>query len=214
MLSDSSEETDVFGAGEFLPSTENGEVEIEVKTIKKDIVHTTKVRKNRSAAPKKEKNNEDDETFVHDTGDLTDDGDDGKATGGNSKTPPNPNPYDEPNDQGGHGATDGDKPILKKVKLGGIKYKNIVVDEKQGRYDFRFVAPHDEEVFEMELKMCGDASDTYALEIVTAGVNGEQCEIIDGKVRMSLKKGERYVVKYTTNRKSMFSSEVLMNAYR
>ena len=119
-----------------------------------------------------------------------------------------------PNDQGGHGTADGDKPIMKKVKLGGIKYKNIVVDEKQGRYDFRFTAPHDEDIFEMELKMCGDSSDTYALEIINAEVNSEQCDIIDGKVRMSLKKGERYVVKYTTNRKSMFSSEVLMNAYR
>ena len=39
-------------------------------------------------------------------------------------------------------------------------------------------------------------------------------EIKDGKVRMSLVKDVTYVVKYTTNRKSMFSSEVMMNAYR
>ena len=214
MLADSSEETDVFGAGEFLPSAETGDVEVEVKTIKKDIVHTTKVRKNKYAALKKEKANEDDESFVHDTGDLTDDGDDAKKQGGGSNKPPKPNPHDDPNEQGGHGATDGDKPILKKVKLGGIKYKNIVVDEKAGRYDFRFTAPHDEADFELELKMCGDASDTYSLEITSAKVDGTPCEIKDGKVRMSLVKDVTYVVKYTTNRKSMFSSEVMMNAYR
>ena len=38
--------------------------------------------------------------------------------------------------------------------------------------------------------------------------------IEDGKVRMKLSKDVTYVVKYTTNRKSMFSSEVIMNAYR
>jgi len=177
-------------------------------------VHTTKVRRNKLAVPKKEKNNEDEEAFVHDIGDLIDDGDDGKAIGGNTNTPPNPNPFEEPNDQGDYGTTCGNKTILKKIKLGGIKYKNIVVDEKKGRYDIRFTAPHDEDVFEIELKMYGDASDTYALEFITAEVNEEPCEIIEGKVRMSLKKGEHYVVKYTTDRKSMFSSEVLMNAYR
>jgi len=213
MLADSSEETDVFGAGEYLPSAEDGDVEVEVKTIKKDIVHTTKVRKNKAANPKKEKANEDDETFEHQTGDLTDDGDDGKKqnTGGGGG---GDNPYDDPNDQGGHGTTSGDEQILKKIKLGGIKYKNIVVDEKAGRYDFRFTAPHDEADFELELKMCGDASDTYALEIISAEVDGKPCKIEDGKVRMSLTKGVSYVVKYTTNRTSMFSSEVMMNAYR
>lgn len=212
MLADSSEETDVFGAGEFLPSTENGDVEMEVKTIKNDIVQTTKVRKNKAANPKKEKANEDDEIFDHQTGDLTDDGDDGKKqnTGGGGGD----NPYDDPNDRGEHGTTEGDKQILKKVKLGGIKYKNIVVDEKTGRYDFRFTAPHDEADFELELKMCGDASDTYSLDITNAEVDGSPCKIEDGKVRMSLTEGVTYVIKYTTNRTSMFSSEVIMNAYR
>lgn len=213
LLSGSSEETDVYGAGEFLPSTEAGEMEVEVKTIKKDIIHTTKVRKNKAATPKKEKANEDDETFKHQTGDLTDDGDDGKKqnSGGGGG---GDNPYDDPNDQGGHGTSEGDKPILKKVKLGGIKYRNIVVNEKAGRYDFRFTAPHDEADFELELKMCGDASDTYALEITSAEVDGCPCKVEDGKIRMSLVKGVSYVVKYTTNRTSMFSSEVIMNAYR
>lgn len=35
MLADSSEKTDVLGAGEFLPSTEDGDMEVEVKTIKR-----------------------------------------------------------------------------------------------------------------------------------------------------------------------------------
>lgn len=145
-------------------------------------------------------------------GSLTDDGDDGKKqnTGGGGED----NPYDDPNDQGGRGTATGNEPILKKVKLGGIKYKNIVVDEKAGRYDFRFTAPHDEADFELELKMCGDGSDTYTLDIISAEVDGKPCRIEDGKVRMKLSKDVTYVVKYTTNRKSMFSSEVIMNAYR
>jgi hypothetical protein len=119
--------------------------------------------------PKKEKANEDDDAFKHQNGSLTDDGDDGKKqnTGGGGED----NPYDDPNDQGGRGTAIGNEPILKKVKLGGIKYKNIVVDEKAGRYDFRFTAPHDEADFELELKMCGDGSDTYTLDIISAEVD-------------------------------------------
>ncbi len=214
MFSESSEKTDVYGAGEFLPSTDEGDSDVEVKNIKKDIVHTTKVRKNKAASPKKEKLNENDETFIQMEGDLVDDGDDGKNLNNINVTPPNPNPYDEPNDEGENGVKDGDKPILKKIKLGGIKYKNIVVDEKQGIYDFRFTAPHDEEIFEIEVKMCGDASDTYSVPVLDAEANGEKCEIVDGKVRLSIKKGEHYVIRYIASSKNLFSSEVLMNAYR
>ena len=213
MLADSSEKTDVYGAGEFLPSAESGEMEVEVKTIKKDVVRTTKIRKNKAAAPKKEKSNEDDEVSVHEQGDITDEGDDGKKQntegGGGGE-----NPYDDPNEQSEHGAGEGSEPILKKIKLGGIKYRNIVVDEKEGIYDFKFTAPHDEAILELEVKMCGDASDTYALDIISAAVNGQPCKIIDGKVRMEILKGMSYVVRYTANRKTMFSSEVIMNAYR
>ena len=55
MLADSSEKTDVLGAGEFLPSTEDGDMEVEVKTIKKDIVRTTKARKIKPQILKKKK---------------------------------------------------------------------------------------------------------------------------------------------------------------
>lgn len=62
--------------------------------------------------------------------------------------------------------------------------------------------------------MCGDGNDTYSLEITSAEICGVPCKIENGKVRMTLKKDVLYVVKYTTNRTSMFSSEVIMNAYR
>lgn len=214
MMTDNSTETDVYGAGEFLPSTETGKDEGETDKVSTDIIQPTKIRRNNAASPKKEKSNEDDEAFSHDKGELTDKGDDGKAQGDGSDTPPAPNPYDETNDQGGHGVSEGDKPILKKVKIGGIKCRNIVVDEKQGRYDIRFTAPHDEETFELEIKMCGDANDTYGVDVVSAEINGEPCEIVDGKIRMILKKDENYVVRYKVDSNSMFSSEVLMNAYR
>lgn len=212
MLADSSDETDVIGAGEFLPSTENGDVELEVNSVKNDIIIPNKVRKNTVANTKKEKINEDDETFDHITGDLTYNSDDGKNQ--NNKGSGTNNPYDDFNDQGRNGITVGSKQILKKVELGGIKYKNIVVDEKVGRYDLKFTAPHDESDFEVELKMCGDGNDTYSLEITSAEICGVPCKIENGKVRMTLKKDVLYVVKYTTNRTSMFSSEVIMNAYR
>ncbi len=212
MLAGNSDKTDVYGAGEFLPSAESGDMEVDVKTIRTDIAHTSKIRKNKVAAPKKEKMSEDNDAFVHTQGSLADEGDDGKKqnAGGTGQH----NDYDDPNEQSEYGAGAGSEPILKKIKLEGIKYRNIVVDEQNGKYDFRFVAPHNEEVFELELKMCGDASDTYFISIINAEVNGTPCEVSDGKVRMNLQKGELYIIRYTTNRKTMFSSEVIMNAYR
>ncbi len=214
LLSDTSDETDVYGAGEFLPSTEEGEENGDRSNISVDIIQPSRIRRNKPASAKKEKINEKNEAFKHKKGDLSDEGADGKPQGTGGHTPPEPNPYEPPNDEGEHGAVDGDKPILKKVKLDGISCRNIVVDEEHGRYDIKFVAPHDEEIFEMELKMCGDGNDTYELDIIDAEVNGKRCEIVDGKVRMSLEKGQSYLVKYQVNQNKMFSSEVLMNAYR
>lgn len=208
-----SEETDVYGAGEFLPSFECGELEVDVKTIKKDIVQATKVRRNKFAKPKKEKLNEYGESFEHHNGDLDDLGDDAK-TQNTGDLLGLKNPYDELNEQGTHGFNRGDKSVLRKVRINGISYRNIVVDEVSGRYDFIFKAPRDESDFEIELKMCGDSNDTYVLEITSAYVEGTPCKIIDGKIRMALTKGVIYTVKYTTNTTNMFSSEVIMNAYR
>lgn len=55
MLADSSDETDVIGAGEFLPSTENGDVELEVNSVKNDIIIPNKVRKNTVANTKRKR---------------------------------------------------------------------------------------------------------------------------------------------------------------
>ncbi len=212
MFVDTSEETDVYGAGEFLPSQELGEAEVQASAVKKDIFHTTKVRKNTMASPKKEKTSEGNDTFEHSVGQLTDDGDDAKKEGGAGGG--GDNPYDDPVQQGGNGLNPGKDPVLKKVSISGIKYKNIVVNEDEGKYDLKFVAPHDEKIFELELKMCGDANDTYALNFESASIDGNPCSIENGKIKMSLEKGKSYKISYTTDQKESFSSEVVMNAYR
>ena len=203
MQMDSSDETDVYGAGEFLPSVDKfGNVIVE-NGIKKDIVQIRRVKKNK---PKEKKN----EKRKRKGGiDMTKIG-----GGGMPPTPPGPTPPGPTPPGPTPPITGVENTNMKKIKLDGIKYRNIVVDEKQGHYDFRFTAPKDEAIFEIELKMYGDANDKYPLKIINAKEDGKALEIVDGKVRMSLKKGVNYVVEYTTNRKSMFSSEVLMYAYR
>lgn len=206
-------ETDVYGAGDYLPSLDDGNFEGEEKSVdEKQTVSPPK--RNTAAEPKKVKVDEANEAFEHDEGDLDGDGTDGKKEG-DSDGIPNPNPYDDPNDSGEGNVVDGDKPILKKVPLSGIKYTNIIVDKKIGKYDIVFVSPYDEDDCDLEIKMCGEANDTYKVEITNAYINGEEAKVVDGKiVDIKIQKGVKYKITYISGKTQIFSSEVIMNAYR
>ena len=68
---------------------------------------------------------------------------------------------------------------------------------------------------DFSIKLCGEGLDKFPIDIVEASVNGKDAKVKDGKiVGISIEKGKKYTISYTVNSDEMFSSEVIMNAYR
>lgn len=199
--------TDVEGAGDFLPSFENdGEGHIN-EIEKSDKVTVLPPKKVNVYKPPTEKINEADFTSEYD--ETSDDESEGDSPS-------------EGNSGGGEGGNNGNPPNLlnketsgKKSPLGGMRYRNIVVDKKQGKYDIIFTSQYDEKNCELELKMLGETRDKYPIEIISAKINDVECEIQDGKiVNFNIVNGKKYKISYVASKRELFASEVILNAYR
>lgn len=215
LFKEETESTDVIGAGDFLPSIDEGDIEGVSAVVKREFVEITSLSKKKIATPKKEKNNsKEQKAFTHSSGELTQDGEDAKKLNGKIGKIPHPNSYAPHTDEGTHGYIGGSEPLLKRTRIGGVQTKNILVDEFKGRYDLVLNSVTDEKDAEIEIKMCGDGKDTFPLEITSAYCGGEKLDVIDGKIKMSFEKGKKYRIQYTTLTNYMFSSEVIIYAYR
>lgn len=201
--------TDVEGAGEFLPDHDEGESlgpKIEVEKI--DV---RPLERNKHSISKRRKVGEDGESFDFGTGEA--DGDQEGRKPGNGNKNPNPEPPDLPDIDGIGGK--GKEQVLKKVKLSGMKYRSIVVDKDKGRFDIVFESMFDEENCELILKMYGEGKDKYIIDIISASINSEKCKVENGKIiNLKLNKGQKYKIKCELNMRELFSSEVILNAYR
>ena len=134
--------------------------------------------------------------------------------GGGTDPNPNPNPNPEPNDEDkiGH---EGGKPALKKVPLNGMRFKHLAVDKGTGKFDIIFKSLYDEDNCELGIKMCGESTDKYPINIISANSDGIVCAVEDGKiVGLKIEKDKRYKIACELDIKELFSSEVILNAYR
>ena len=207
-------QTDVEGAGDYLPSFEEEGLG-ENFVVVRDKLSVSKVKKVDVLQPKTEKNGEEGNSYKFSKGDL-DNKNPGDGRGlRTTKTPPNPNPDTGSKDFSGFGEKQGDKPIIKKVALNGIKYRNIAVNSKIGQYDTIFESNCDEPNCEFELKQFGEAGGRYKMNIINATINGESCKVENGViVGFEIKKGVKYKISYTVDSNELFASEVTLNACR
>lgn len=210
----SSDQTDVEGAGQFLPSqSEAGESS--GGELKSEQILINPVSHNKLQNPKTNKAGEDGEEYDFDTGAEGSEGSEGRKIKKRTKNPhPNPEPKPAPNPDDPHFGP-GDKPFLKKIPMNGIRYRNIVTDKWDGHYDCIFTATSNENNCDFEIKLCGEGADRYPVKILKASINGQECTIKDGKiVDMKIEKDQKYKITYVVDSREMFASEVIMNAYR
>lgn len=210
----SGESTDLEGAGEFLASqSEEGEVGSHaVITEQVSIKPMTEIK---TQTPKTAKSGENGETYEFDEGAVVDEGEPGKKPNKRKKPKPepNPNPKTEPKD--GTEIGPGGEPVLKKVPLSGMRYRTVVTDKKQGKYDCIFTSKYSENDCEFAIRMCGEAADKYPIEILGASIDNTECNIQDGKIiGMKIENGKTYKISYSVNSDEMFASEVILSAYR
>ena len=216
LVKSSGEETDLDGAGQFLPDQDNegntggtGFTNAQVTTsiFNKYIVQN----------PKTKKSGENGQGYDFGKGneDLNGELKGREQHEGKKKPMPNPEPKPEPGDEDEKNFKKGDGSILKKIPLSGLKYINIINDKYAGKYDCIFNSEITEKNCDFSIKLCGEGLDKFPIDIVEASVNGKDAKVKDGKiVGISIEKGKKYTISYTVNSDEMFSSEVIMNAYR
>lgn len=216
MQQNSSDSTDMEGAGEFLPSQSDEDVETggEKPTAESDNVTATPVKRVKATSPQKAKTGTASETYEFGEGGEGEE--DGGRKPSESPTPPNPNPDPdhEPKDDDQSGQ-EGKQPILIKTELSGMRYRIIVKDKDRNIYDVVFTSAFTEDNCEMSLKQFGASEDKYAVNILNAEVNGEQCTIEDGKITgMKIIEDEHYKISCEVDVNTLFAGEVVLYAYR
>lgn len=210
----SGETTDIEGAGEFLPSQDDiGGVAGSAIPNEQVLVKPMTVVKTQT--PKTAKAGEAGETYEFTEGELAEGGESGKKPKKKPKPKPqpNPDPKPEPNDQTDVGP--GKSPVLKKVPLSGMRYRTVVTNKANGRYDCIFTSQYDENDCEFAIRLCGEAADKYPVDILSASIDGVGCTVQEGKIiGMKIEKGKTYKISYSVNSTEMFASEVILSAYR
>ena len=219
----SGDSTDIYGAGDFLPSqndfgesTGSGAQEQASNEGQGEQPAVTPIVVTKAKVPKTVKSGSAGESLEFSTGSETENGEEG-ALPHDTKTPPNPNPYPdpEPNPPDYVNPNEGDKPILKKVPLSGMRYRNIVRDKHDGQYACVFTSLYDEKNCDFQIRMCGEGTDKFPIPILEAAVNGKSCTVENGCVTgLSLAKGMQYAIVYKVGSHELFASEVILNAYR
>ena len=210
----SGETTDIEGAGEFLPSQDelggvNG------NTVTNEQVVVKPVAQVKTQTPKTAKAGEAGETYEFSEGELVEDGEPGKMPKKKPKPKPDPNPDPKPEPKDGNEVGSGKKPVLKKVPLSGMRYRTVVTNKADGKYDCIFTSLYDESNCEFSIRLCGEAADKYPIDIIAATIDGVDCTIEEGKIMgMKIEKGKTYKISYSVNSNEMFASEVILNAYR
>lgn len=210
---DAGEQIDFEGAGEYLPAEENDEFGSEAST--KDAASITPLKRVKVNTPKTSKSSEEGEGPEFSHGDP-----DGNEPGvrfpkDNPVPEPNPNPGPKPPvDDDDKGSSEGDTPAIIKVPLGGMKYKAIY-NSKNKMIDIIFVSKYTEDNCELMLREVGLKEDKYEVLINSASLDGEPCEIKDGKiVNLKITENTKYKISCSVKNTERFSSEVVLNAIR
>lgn len=208
--------TDMEGAWEYLPSDEDGDLpgEDNEKLSHSENVEASNPQRVNKSSVKTSKVGNESENYDFDTGDVGDEEGYKVPSEGGEIPNPNPNPEHEPKDED-RGSGEGDKPILKKTMISGMKYKLIIVNKNASKYNVVFTSQYTESKCELALRQFGANQDKYPINIINATINGQPCEIVDGKiVNFSLNKGDKYTFTCEVDVKEMFAGEVVLYAYR
>lgn len=211
-LRDSSgESTDIYGAGEFLPA--QGDFgESQAKSMVDDKPIVTPINRTKPRVPKTIPTGDDGAALDFGEGDESKEGEEGKALSGGEGNP-NLSPHREHSGDRNVGAGEGQ--VLKKVSLSGMKFTNVVANRNQGKYVCLFNSEYDEDLCDFAIRICGEGNDKFPVEIIDARVNGFAHTVENGAVTgFQLKKGQEVRIEYSVATDELFSSEVILNAYR
>ena len=208
--------TDLEGAGEYLPITENDDKKSKNEGQKK-IIDKPNIRKNKVKAKNINMN-----ASIEDPNgngvevDFLNSNDEGEeeqvVPSGNNK--------------GGGGALHGDNEEhgdpdpnghigLKHAELRGMSYLFYCKNKKNKEYGVTFISDFDEDDAYFELYALDDSGGKDQVHFESCSVNNEVVESInDVIIKLKLQKGSKYNISMITDQEDLFSGEVKVYAYR
>lgn len=211
LMEEHSESTDMEGAGDYLPSVNDGNSVKDDKEIN-EIRNITSPKKVKIKNNQKSFSDDDYETFDFNKGDLESNDEDARDINGNGINNPSDGTHYI---DGNMGIGEGENQNLKKIGLTGMKYKNIVINKKEGIYQVLFKSLYSEDNCDIEIKLFGEGNEKFRLNIIEAKINDNNCHIDNGKiVNFKLEKDTYYKIFYKVSQTELFSSEVIIYAYR
>jgi len=205
-----SQQTDIEGAGDFLPdpSDDNFGTSKEATKIESKI---SRIIKNQVIYNHGSVQDSSSLSTVPDIGTISDNGEDSPSPEGNNK-----GLGGEPHQSDAAGKLDdGENDVLKYEHLNGIPYRFIVKDKSKGIFVVSFCSPYSKEKCEMELYAVDDVGGKERVEIVACLLNEKQLQIQDNTVKgFEIEEGETCRFTIQTNQFRLFSSEVKLYAVR
>lgn len=202
------EESDIEGAGDYLPSANNGDFG-EQKTIITEIPIVVPKRraKIKDTNPVAEAN-DGSEADVVDIGDFDDNGDDTHMPSGHNEG--HSGDVHTTEETSGH-TTEGDKEILRSEPLKGMKYIPFMPNKESGEQIISFTSLYNTENAELHLAYRDDSSGKYVTEILEATINGVSAKVENGVIKnIKMNFGQNYIVKTKTNLRDYYRIEVTM----
>lgn len=210
LISDISESVNITELGSLLPAMDNSDIGIQ--ELEKENLVLINFKRNTVNAKKTKQEGKSATIDDFGTGDIGEEEIGGKLNKSDGESNPNDEKFGkDENSMIGKG----NDAVLKKNQLSGMVIRNIMKDRQNGEYDLVFKSIYEEENCEIIVKMVGESKDTYDIIIISASINGDECEIQNGKiVNVRLEKDKKYKISYKTNKSETFASEVIINANR
>ena len=202
------DESDIEGAGDYLPSANNGDFgEEKVIVTEKPIVIPKRRARIKDTNPVAE-SDDGSESDVVDIGDFDDNGDDTNQPSGHNKG--TGGDVHETGDVTGH-TDEGDKDILRSAPLKGMKYTTFMTNKEKGEQIISFTSLYSIEKAELHLLYRDDSAGKYKSEIKSADINNVQAKVEDGIIKdINLKLGKNYTIKAITDLHDYYRIEVAM----
>lgn len=106
------------------------------------------------------------------------------------------------------------KDIFKRVELRSLKYHFFCINKNEKKYAVSFTSHLDEENVQVLISGLGESNDEIDLGISNCKVNGINTDIKDNVIDLSLKKGCKYKIEFTTSQSELFACWVRSYAYK
>lgn len=214
LMSREIKETDIEGAGEYLPGIDNGsdnrlgseeilniekpKIIKEVKNKIKDVIGNVESEYGDSNTPEVGE-------VINEFGDAEFPSGHNLGRGGEPHS----------GDNNGTNIKEGDNETTVRTHLSGISYRYFIINRSLRKYVISFNSQYDEPNCELSVKYLDDSNNKYDFKIFRCTLNGEELKIVDNKIEnFHLFCGRNYKIELDTDLDELYSWEVKIYANR